>query len=102
MMLRAFTTTCALAIVSLFVYAGWGFYIVTLEEAGEASQAGQLFTPARGAMIMVIGYATVGFHFFVQVLLDIGWIISRKTPPPEWIAEASHGEAAPAPTEDKP
>jgi TRAP-type C4-dicarboxylate transport system permease small subunit len=102
MMLRAFTTTCALAIVSLFVYAGWGFYVVTLEEAGEASQAGQLFTPARGAMIMVIGYATVAFHFFVQILLDIGWIISRKTPPPEWIAEASHGEAAPAPTEDKP
>jgi TRAP-type C4-dicarboxylate transport system permease small subunit len=92
MMLRIVTTLAALVIVIIFVKAGWGFYQVTLEEAGEASQAGQLFTPARGALIMVIGYATVAFHFFIQIIFDVAWLISKKTPPPEWIAEASHGE----------
>lgn len=95
MMLRVVTTLGGLAIVALFVKAGLGFYEVTLEESGEASQVGQLFTPARGAMIMIVGYAVIGFHFLVQIVLDIAWLVSGKTPPPEWVSEASHGEIAP-------
>lgn len=92
MILRVVTTLAAVGIVSLFVKAAWGFYGVTLEEAGEASQAGQLFTPSRGALIIVCGYAIIAFHFVVQILIDLGWLISGKDPPPEWIAEASHGD----------
>jgi TRAP-type C4-dicarboxylate transport system permease small subunit len=99
MILRAVTTLAALAIVVVFVKAGWGFYQVTLEEAGEASQAGQLFTPARGALIMVLGYGAIAFHLLVQIALDVGWLLSKDLPPPEWTAEATHGEAALTPIE---
>lgn len=92
MLLRVITTVFALAIVTLFVKAAWGFYGVTVDESGEASQAGQLFTPSRGALIMVVGYSVIAFHFLVQILLDVGWLISKDMPPPEWIAEASHGD----------
>lgn len=93
MLLRVFTTLAALVIVSLFTWAAWGFYKVTLDEIGEASQIGQLFTPSRGAMIIVIGYAVIAFHFLVQIVLDISWLVSGQDPPPEWIAEAVHGDA---------
>jgi TRAP-type C4-dicarboxylate transport system permease small subunit len=92
MVLRILTTLVALFIVSLFVKSAWGFYQVCLEEAGEASQVGQLFTPARGAMIMVVGYTVIAFHFLVQTVLDLGWLVSKDDPPPEWIAEAAHGD----------
>jgi TRAP-type C4-dicarboxylate transport system permease small subunit len=91
MALRVLTTLVAIFIVGLMVKAAWAFYLVTAEEAGEASQAEQLFTSARGALIIVIGYGVVVFHFAVQVLLDLGWLISGKEPPPEWIAEAAGG-----------
>jgi TRAP-type C4-dicarboxylate transport system permease small subunit len=96
MALRLVTTLAAIGIVYLFVKAGWGFYQVTLEEAGEASQADQLFTPSRGALIIVIGYTVIAFHFAVQVLLDLWWLVTGGQPPPEWIAEASHGGEVPA------
>lgn len=95
MVVRVLTTLAALAIVVIFVKSSWGFYEVTLEEAGEASQAGQVFTSARGALIMVTGYAVIAFHFLVQIALDLGWLFSRQQPPAEWVAEASHGEAGP-------
>jgi TRAP-type C4-dicarboxylate transport system permease small subunit len=95
MALRVVTTLAALFIVGLFVKSAWGFYGVTLEESGEASQAGQLFTPARGAMIIVLGYAVVAFHFLVQVVLDLCWLISGQDPPSEWVAEASHADLTP-------
>ena len=87
--LRLLTTIAALGIVTLFTWAGWGFYKICLEEAGEASQAEQLFTSSRGALIMVIGYAVVAFHFLVQIMLDLGWLLSKKEPPSHYIAEAS-------------
>jgi TRAP-type C4-dicarboxylate transport system permease small subunit len=92
MALRVLTTLVAVFIVGVFVKAAWGFYQVCLEETGEASQVGQLFTPARGAMIMVIGYGVIAFHFLVQIVLDIGWLVSKDPPPPEWVAEAAHGD----------
>jgi TRAP-type C4-dicarboxylate transport system permease small subunit len=96
MLLRALTTLVALGLVLLFSHAAWGFYQVTLEEAGEASQMGQLFTPSRGALIIVVGYAVIAFHFAVQIVLDLAWLVSGRQPPPAWIAEASHGEAGEA------
>jgi TRAP-type C4-dicarboxylate transport system permease small subunit len=90
MALRIFSTLAALAIVTVIVWAALGFYHVTLEEAGEASQVGQLFTPSRGALIIVGGYCVIAFHFLVQIVLDVAWLASKNEPPPEWVAEASH------------
>jgi TRAP-type C4-dicarboxylate transport system permease small subunit len=92
---RAFTTFCAIVVVLLFTKASWGFYTVLKLEAGEASQAHEIFTPSRGAMIMVLGYAVIAFHFFVEWLIDLGWLFSKKEPPASWIADAGHGEIAP-------
>ncbi len=96
MALRLITTLAAIGIVLVFTKAAYGFYRVTLQETGEASQAGELFTPARGAMIIVVGYAVIAFHFFVQALIDVGWLVSKAEPPAEWIAEAAHGAELPA------
>jgi TRAP-type C4-dicarboxylate transport system permease small subunit len=96
MALRVVTTLAAIIIVSIFTKAAYGFYKITLQESGEASQAQELFTPARGALIIVIGYGVIVFHFFVQMLIDIGWLVSRAEPPAEWIAEAAHGAELPA------
>jgi TRAP-type C4-dicarboxylate transport system permease small subunit len=92
MALRVVTTLAAIGVLIVFIKAAWGFYQVALEEVGEASQAGQLFTPARGALIIVIGYAVIAFHFWVQVVLDVGWLVSKADPPHEWIAEAVEAE----------
>lgn len=95
MLLRVVTTIVAMVVVSLFVKAAWEFYKVTLQESNEASQSMELFTPARGTMIMVIGYSVVVMHFFVQTVIDIGWLVSGKEPPAEWVAEAAHGAELP-------
>jgi TRAP-type C4-dicarboxylate transport system permease small subunit len=99
MVLRLITTSAALFVCTLFVSAAWGFYRVTVDESSEATQAGQLFTPGRGALIMVFGYAVIAFHFFLQIVLDLGWLISKEPPPPEWIAEAAHGDIGTADVE---
>jgi TRAP-type C4-dicarboxylate transport system permease small subunit len=96
MALRVFTTLAAIAVVVIFMLAALGFYRVTLQEAGEASQAEELFTPARGALIIVFGYAVIAFHFFVQAVIDVCWLVSGQEPPAEWIAEAAHGAEMPA------
>jgi TRAP-type C4-dicarboxylate transport system permease small subunit len=95
MMLRVATTAAAIFIVALFARAAVDFYRITLQEAGDASEAQELFTPARGALIIVVGYAVIAFHFFVQMVLDISWLISKEAPPAEWIAEAAHGAELP-------
>ncbi len=89
--LRAFTTACAIAIVIGFTWAAYGFFVVLKEEAGEASQASEIFTPSRGALIMVIGYGVIAFHFFVEWCIDVGWLLSGKAPPEDWVADAGHG-----------
>jgi len=96
MALRLLTTIAAIIIVGIFTKAALGFYRITLQEAGEASQAEELFTPARGAMIIVVGYAVIAFHFFVQAVIDVCWLVSKAEPPAEWIAEAAHGAELPA------
>jgi TRAP-type C4-dicarboxylate transport system permease small subunit len=89
LVLRVLTTLVALALVTLFTYAAWGVYKLCLEESGDAAQSEQLFTTARGAMVMVIGYAVIAFHFLVQIALDVGWLASGKEPPASYISEAS-------------
>ena len=84
--LRAFTTLAAIVIVLLFVYGTWGCY------RGE-TESSELFSASRGALIELSGYAVVAFHFFVQLVLDLGWLLSGEEPPAEWIADAAHGEA---------
>ena len=96
MLLRVVTTLAAIVIVSLFAKAAFEFYKITLQEAGEASQAQELFTPSRGAMIIVIGYGVIAFHFFVQTIIDVCWLVSKQDPPAEWIAEAAHGAELPS------
>jgi TRAP-type C4-dicarboxylate transport system permease small subunit len=96
MLLRVLTTIAAIMVVSMFARAAIDFYRITLQEQGEASQALELFTPARGALIIVIGYVVIAFHFFVQMVIDICWLLSRQEPPAEWIAEAAHGAELPA------
>jgi TRAP-type C4-dicarboxylate transport system permease small subunit len=95
MALRVLTTIMAIIIVGIFTKAAIGFYRITLQEAGEASQAEELFTPARGAMIILVGYSVIAFHFFVQALIDVCWLVSKSEPPAEWIAEAAHGAELP-------
>jgi TRAP-type C4-dicarboxylate transport system permease small subunit len=96
MLLRVFTTTAAMIVVSFITRAAFKFYKVTLMESNDASQAMELFTPARGAMIMVIGYGVVVMHFFVQTVIDIGWLVSKQDPPAEGVAEAAHGVELPS------
>jgi len=96
MMLRVLTTGFAIWIVILLMRASIDFHAITMEEAGEASQADELFTPARGAMILILGYGVIALHFFVQMVIDVAWLISRQPPPAEWIAEAAHGAELPA------
>lgn len=93
LILRVVTTSAALVICYFLVSSSYGFFKVCQEEAGEMSQAGQVFTSARGALVMIAGYGLVGFHFLVQLVLDLAWLISRRKPPAVWVAEASHGEA---------
>lgn len=93
MILRVITTTAAVIICYFLVKSSYQFFKVCQEEAGEMSQDGQVFTSSRGAIAMICGYSLVGFHFVVQLTLDLVWLISRRTPPAVWISEASHGEA---------
>ena len=36
-----------------------------------------------------VGYAVIAFHFLVQIALDVGWLLSKKELPANYIAEAS-------------
>lgn len=96
MAMRVVTTLAAILVVAYLIRASIEFYKITLQEAGEASQADELFTPSRGALVIVFGYAVIAMHFVVQVVIDIGWLLSKDAPPAEWIAEAAHGAELPA------
>jgi TRAP-type C4-dicarboxylate transport system permease small subunit len=93
MALRVVATLGALAVCSAIIYAAWKYRTGVLDET---VQEGQVFTAARGAMIIVVGAGGMMFHFLVQLVLDVGYLATGHEPPAWWIAEASHGgEAAP-------
>jgi TRAP-type C4-dicarboxylate transport system permease small subunit len=93
--LRMVTALAAVGVCGVLLRAGYEFYQVTLEEAGEVSQQGQVFTSARGALVMMGGFLLVAFHFLVQVAIDAVWVVTGREPPAVWVAEASHGEGTP-------
>jgi TRAP-type C4-dicarboxylate transport system permease small subunit len=91
LILRIVTTVAAITLTCFLIKAGFDFLGVTKMEAGEATMSGQLFTSERGAWVIICGMCLIGFHFVVQLLLDAVWVVRWKDPPPDWIAEASHG-----------
>lgn len=99
--LRIVTTAAALVLLVFLVRAAIDFYHVCLEEEGEASMKGQLFTSSRGALVIIGGLCLIGFHFFVQLVLDSVWVVRWKEPPADWIAEATHGGEGPPATDQE-
>jgi TRAP-type C4-dicarboxylate transport system permease small subunit len=84
LLLRVLTLAAATAVTLLLVQGSLGLYRVNLQEDSLALEgAHELFTPARGALVMVAGYGIIAFHFFVQLVIDSAWILSGRTPPPE-------------------
>jgi TRAP-type C4-dicarboxylate transport system permease small subunit len=99
MALRMGAALVAVAVCLVLAGAGHQFLLVCRQEAAEVGNEGQLFTSARGAMVIIAGVALVGFHFLVQAVIDGVYVVTGRTPPPIWVAEASHGEAAVIPAE---
>jgi TRAP-type C4-dicarboxylate transport system permease small subunit len=91
--LRLPTTAAAIAVCAVIARAGYQFLLVCREEASEIGSQGQLFTSARGAMVIIGGVVVVGFHFLVQLAIDLVYVVTGRPPPPAWVAEAGHGEA---------
>jgi TRAP-type C4-dicarboxylate transport system permease small subunit len=92
LILRIITTIAALVLTGFLIKAGFDFLVACQMESGEASMSGQLFTSERGAWVIIFGMCLIEFHFFVQLLLDLGWVLKWKTPPDSWIAEAHGGD----------
>jgi TRAP-type C4-dicarboxylate transport system permease small subunit len=92
---RILTTAFACVICILLVRAGWAFHAdIVANEAGDVTMEGELITAARGTLAVPLGFGLITFHFIVQILLDLAWILTGEEPPSEWLAEA-HGEAGP-------
>ena len=86
--LRVLTGLGAAFVCGVVVRAALEFLAICRQEASEVGNAGQLFTSARGAMVIIAGVALVGFHFLVQVSIDAVYALSGRPPPASWIAEA--------------
>jgi TRAP-type C4-dicarboxylate transport system permease small subunit len=102
MALRIPTALAAALVCGLVARAGYQFLLVCRQEASEVGSQDQIFTSARGAMVIIAGFALVGFHFLVQAAIDVVYVATGRPPPSVWVAEASHGEAvvdAPPPGE---
>src|SRR5438046_990184 len=70
MAIRMVTALGAAAICVVVARAAYQFLLVCREEAAEVAAQGQLFTSARGALVIIVGVVLVGFHFLVQVAID--------------------------------
>jgi len=92
--LRILTTMGAIGVVGALTKAAIDFLKAAAME-GDATMSGQIFTSERGTYVIIGGLTLIGFHFVVQLALDAVWIVRRKSPPAEWIAEATHGGEAP-------
>jgi TRAP-type C4-dicarboxylate transport system permease small subunit len=86
--LRVVATLGAIVVCTLIVYAAWAYRTSVLDET---TSEGQLFTPARGAMIIVVGIGSMIFHFVAQLVIDLTYILGGRAVPDWWIAEAAHG-----------
>jgi TRAP-type C4-dicarboxylate transport system permease small subunit len=92
MALRIVTTVAAIAICLVMARAAYQFLLVCREEAGEIGSEGQVFTSARGAMVIIAGMVVIAFHFLVQVAIDVVYVVTGRPPSAVWVAEAGHGE----------
>ena len=89
---RIVTALMAVVICALVARAGYEFLLVCREEAAELANEEQLFTSARGALVIIVGVVLVGFHFLVQVAIDAVYTFGGHPPPAHWIAEAGTEE----------
>jgi TRAP-type C4-dicarboxylate transport system permease small subunit len=96
MALRSLATMGALTVCAFIIYASWTYRATVLEETPEK---GQIFTAARGALVIVVGTAGMALHFLIQLVLDVVYLVTGEEPPAWWIAEASHGGDAAADSE---
>jgi TRAP-type C4-dicarboxylate transport system permease small subunit len=88
MAVRVVTALAAAALCGVVVRAALEFLAICRQEASEIGSQGQLFTSARGAMVIIAGVGLVGFHFLVQAVIDAVYVVTGRAPPPRWIAEA--------------
>jgi TRAP-type C4-dicarboxylate transport system permease small subunit len=90
---RIVTTIFAIVVCWHLVRAGWAYHRdIVQNEAGDFAQAQELINAERGSLALPIGFSLMMIHFAVQILLDLAWVVSGQTPPPEWLAEAHGGE----------
>jgi TRAP-type C4-dicarboxylate transport system permease small subunit len=89
---RIVTGLLAALVCGVVVRAALEFLAICRQEAAEVGNAGQVFTSARGAMVIIAGVALVGFHFLVQVSIDAVYVVTGRPLPPRWIAEAERSE----------
>jgi TRAP-type C4-dicarboxylate transport system permease small subunit len=85
--IRVVTALAAVVVCALVTRAALEFLQVCREEASEVGNEGQLFTSARGALVIIVGVVLVGFHFTVQLVIDAVYAFGGRPPPPSWIAE---------------
>ncbi len=95
LIMRVVTTIAALLIVAALIKGSFRFLAQAAELEVDASNTSKIFTSTRGTWVIIGGLLLIEFHFFVQLLLDAWWVIRWKTPPADWIAEATHGGEAP-------
>jgi TRAP-type C4-dicarboxylate transport system permease small subunit len=88
---RIVSSLACAALAVVLARAGYDFLLVCREEAGEVATQGQIFTSARGALVIIAGFGLLGFHFVVQAVIDAVYLASGREPPAGWIAEAGHG-----------
>lgn len=77
---RAVVTLAAVALCGALIAAGLDFHRVCVEEDAEAASQEQLFTSARGALVIITGFALVGLHSLVHALADLALVL-RGSPP---------------------
>ena len=92
MMMRIVVTLSAVALCAIIIKAGLAFWHVTRDEAGDAISQEEIFTSARGAVVILCGVGLVAFHFLVQAIVDATYVIMGRLPPSAWVAEVGHGD----------
>ncbi len=91
LMMRIVVTLAAVALCAIIMKAGLAFWYITRDEAGDASSQEEIFTSARGAVVILGGVGLVAFHFLVQAIVDATYVITGRVPPAAWVAEVGHG-----------
>lgn len=90
---RVIATIFAAGVCWMLLKAGLAFHAdIIANEGGDIAQAQELVSRARGSMILPVGFALILFHFVVQIILDLSWIVTGEDPPAEWLAEAHGGD----------